>query len=71
MTANSDDPPYFGGYLLDNWLACARELHLEEKHLVQLAKNSFSGSFLSRKEKEQWIAKIDRVVSSLGGGGRS
>ena len=71
VTANSDDPPYFGGYLLDNWLACARELHLEEKHLVQLAKNSFSGSFLSQKEKEQWIAKIDRVVSSLGEGGRS
>jgi adenosine deaminase len=71
VTANSDDPPYFGGYLLDNWMACARELHLEEKHLVQLAKNSFSGSFLSQKEKEQWIAKIDRVASSLGGGGRS
>lgn len=71
VTANSDDPPYFGGYLLENWLACARELHFEEKHLVQLAKNSFSGSFLSQKEKEQWIAKIDRVVSSLGGGGRS
>ena len=71
VTANSDDPPYFGGYLLDNWLACARELHFEEKHLVQLAKNSFSGSFLSQKEKEQWIAKIDRVVSSLGEGGRS
>ena len=70
-TANSDDPPYFGGYLLENWLACARELHFEEKHLVQLAKNSFSGSFLSQKEKEQWIAKIDRVVSSLGEGGRS
>jgi len=71
VTANSDDPPYFGGYLIDNWMACARELHLEEKHLVQLAKNSFSGSFLSQKEKEQWIAKIDRVVSSLGGGSRS
>lgn len=71
VTANSDDPPYFGGYLLENWLACARELHFEEKHLVQLAKNSFSGSFLSQKEKEQWIAKIDRVVSSLSGGGRS
>ena len=71
VTANSDDPPYFGGYLLENWLACARELHFEEKHLVQLAKNSFSGSFLSQKEKEQWIAKIDRVVSSLGEGGRS
>jgi adenosine deaminase len=39
--------------------------------LVQLAKNSFTGSFLSEKEKVQWITKIDRVVSSLGGGSSS
>jgi adenosine deaminase len=71
VTANSDDPPYFGGYLLENWLSCARELQLEERHLVQLAKNSFTGSFLPEKEKAQWITKIDRVVSSLGGGSSS
>ena len=65
VTANSDDPPYFGGYLLDNWLGCLRELALEKKHLIQLARNSFEGSFLPEKEKEKWFEKIERVQASV------
>lgn len=64
VTANSDDPPYFGGYLLENWLGCLRELDLQKPHLVQLAKNSFEGSFLPEKEKIQWLEKIERVAAS-------
>jgi adenosine deaminase len=64
VTANSDDPPYFGGYLLENWLSCLRELDLQKHHLVQLAKNSFEGSFLPDKEKKNWMEKIDRVAAS-------
>lgn len=64
-TANSDDPPYFGGYLLENWLGCLRELALEKRHLIQLAKNSFEGSFLPEKQKEQWVEKIERVAASV------
>lgn len=64
-TANSDDPPYFGGYLLENWLGCLRELDLQRHHLIQLAKNSFEGSFLPEKEKEQWLEKIERVAASV------
>jgi adenosine deaminase len=64
VTANSDDPPYFGGYLLENWLGCLRELDLLKHHLVQLAQNSFEGSFLPDKEKTNWMEKIDRVAAS-------
>jgi len=64
VTANSDDPPYFGGYLLENWLGCLRELALEKKHLIQLAKNSFEGSFLPEKEKGKWLEKIERVAEA-------
>ncbi|NDB96844.1 MAG: hypothetical protein EBZ78_11910 [Verrucomicrobia bacterium] len=64
-TANSDDPPYFGGYVLDNWLACVRELELERRHLIQLAKNSFEGSFLPEKDKMEWMEKIDRIDRSM------
>lgn len=63
VTANSDDPPYFGGYLLENWLGCLRELSLEKKHLVQLAINSFEGSFLPESEKSKWMEKIERVAA--------
>ena len=64
-TANSDDPPYFGGYVLDNWFACLRELNLERRHLVQLAKNSFEGSFLPEKDKMGWMEKIDQIDRSM------
>jgi len=63
-TANSDDPPFFGGYLLDNWLSCLRALSLEKHHLVQLAKNSFEGSFLPEKEKAKWMETVDQVAAS-------
>ena len=61
VTVNSDDPAFFGG-LLETWLACLKELSLGETDLAQLAKNSFTGSFLSDEEKMKWIQKIDRLV---------
>jgi adenosine deaminase len=58
-TANSDDPAYFGGYLLDNWLRTAEAVGLERRHLVQLARNSFTGSFLEPEEIAARLAEID------------
>jgi adenosine deaminase len=42
-----------------------RELALEKKHLIQLARNSFEGSFLPEKEKETWFEKIERVEATV------
>jgi hypothetical protein len=64
MIMGPEGTPYFGGYLLENWLGCLRELALEKRHLIQLAKNSFEGSFLPEKEKAKWIEKIERVAAS-------
>jgi adenosine deaminase len=58
-TANSDDPAYFGGYLLDNWLRTAEAVGMERRHLVQLARNSFTGSFLGPEEIAVRLAEID------------
>ena len=65
-TANADDPAYFGGYLLKNWIECIRALDLEAKHVVQIAKNSFEGSFLSDAEKEKWIGEVEKISSKMG-----
>lgn len=65
-TANSDDPPYFGGYLLKNWTECIRELALEARHVVQLAKNSFEGSFLTDGEKQKWIGEVEKFAGRTG-----
>jgi adenosine deaminase len=56
-TVNSDDPAYFGGYINDNYKAVAPELSRDE--LVELARNSFRGSFLDDAAKARHIAAID------------
>ena len=60
-TVNSDDPAYFGGYLVDNYLETARALSLSRSDLVQLARNSFTGSFLPQAEKAAWLSKLDSI----------
>jgi len=62
-TVNSDDPAYFGGYLLDNYVAVAAAVGLERAHLVQLARNSFTGSFLAPEEAAVHLAAIDAYLA--------
>jgi adenosine deaminase len=45
VTINSDDPAYFGGYIVDNYLAAQRALGLTEEDIRVLARNSFQASF--------------------------
>ena len=45
VTINSDDPAYFGGYIVDNFLAVHRSLGLSEAEVRQLAKNSLDAIF--------------------------
>ncbi len=40
VTINSDDPAYFGGYVLENYLASQQALGLTKEDLTQLARNS-------------------------------
>jgi adenine deaminase len=59
VTVNSDDPAYFGGYLLENFLAVERGLELTRTQLVTLARNSFQASFLDQPAKRRWLDAID------------
>jgi len=45
VTINSDDPAYFGGYLLDNYVAVAQALDLDDEDLIKLARNSMDARF--------------------------
>lgn len=58
-TVNSDDPAYFGGYLAQNWLQTAAAVGLTRGQLITLAKNSFTGSFLTPQEQAGHLASID------------
>jgi adenosine deaminase len=59
VTVNSDDPAYFGGYMNANFNAVAAGLALAKEDVVQLAKNSFTGSFLPEAEKARWCAAVE------------
>ncbi len=58
-TINSDDPAYFGGYVNANFSAVTKAVGLTHEHLITLAKNSFSGSFLTANEIADHLAEID------------
>ena len=61
-TVNSDDPAYFGGYVADNYRAVAAARGLSRGELVQLARNSFTGSFLPADAVARHLAAIDAVA---------
>ena len=63
-TVNSDDPAYFGGYLGENWTATAAALHLTREELVTLARNSFTGSFLTPQEAAPHLSAIDAYAAA-------
>jgi adenosine deaminase len=59
VTINSDDPAYFGGYLVANYLACARALDLSRADLLEIARNGFEASFLPEAQKAVLLARLD------------
>jgi adenosine deaminase len=46
VSVNSDDPAYFGGYIGDNYAACAHPLGMTRADLATIAANSLRASFL-------------------------
>lgn len=56
VTVNSDDPAYFGGYMNDNFRSITKALGLSAAELVQLAENSFTGSFLPGEDIARHVA---------------
>ncbi|MGJ7456764.1 adenosine deaminase [Halomonas sp. MA07-2] len=51
VTLNSDDPAYFGGGVLDNYLACQRAFGWDEATLIQLAGTAIEAAFVSDRRR--------------------
>jgi len=66
VTVNSDDPAYFRGYLVDNYLAVAQGLSLSPAQIATLARNSLSASFLPDARKLQWLDALERYCQQSG-----
>ncbi len=64
VTLNSDDPSYFGGYVNDNYIQLTKAVGLTREQVIQMARNSFEGSFLPDDKKAQYLAEIDAYVAA-------
>ena len=63
VTLNSDDPAYFGGYLLDNYLQTFAALQLQAPQAYKLAANSIEASFAPEEDKHRWVHELKQVFS--------
>jgi adenine deaminase len=62
VTINADDPSYFGGYVADNYLACAEALQMDKQQLAQLARNSFEASFVGGVQRKAMLGRLERYL---------
>ena len=71
VTINSDDPAYFGGYLLDNFRQTFAVHQLNLRDAYQLAKNSLMASFANDHHKQRWVAELDALYAAYRDGSNS
>jgi adenosine deaminase len=62
VTVNSDDPVYFGGCINENYEPLVTHLGATKEELKALTCNSFRTSFLSEKEKQAHLARVEKTV---------
>jgi adenosine deaminase len=60
ITVNSDDPPYFGGYINANFAAIQAALGFSDDELRQLARNGFTSAYLSEDLRGKYLSELDR-----------
>lgn len=66
VTINSDDPAYFGGYLLDNYIAVRDALGMTPQQAVQLAYNSLRASFIEESSRAYFVSQLKAVARRAG-----
>ncbi|WP_148254101.1 adenosine deaminase [Aidingimonas lacisalsi] len=64
LTINSDDPAYFGGGVLDNYLACHEAFEWSRETFAQLARNALNVAFMSDARRRELLAELDACQAS-------
>ena len=59
VTVNSDDPAYFGGYMVENYEAAQEALNLSRDDIYRLTRNSFQSTFLDSEKKQTLLCELD------------
>ena len=60
ITLNSDDPPFFGATLLDEYVLAHREFEFSLDQMRELAANSIEASFLPPERKLALLAEVEQ-----------
>jgi aminodeoxyfutalosine deaminase len=60
ITLNSDDPPFFGATLLEEYQLAHREFEFSLEQMRELAANSVEASFLGPERKLALLAEVER-----------
>jgi adenosine deaminase len=63
FSINSDDPAYFGAYILDNYCLVQEAFELEPKDWDIICRNSMESSWCSQDRKSELLALLDKCLS--------
>ena len=63
---NSDDPAYFGGYILDNYCAVQEAFHFTVKEWEIIVKAAVAGSWCDDDRKDTIMKEVEATVSKFG-----
>ncbi|HYQ39033.1 MAG TPA: adenosine deaminase [Pseudomonas sp.] len=64
VTINSDDPAYFGGYILENYRQTAEALQLSRGELKRIARNSLEAAFVDAAERAPWLERLAALADN-------
>ncbi|MFC6645870.1 adenosine deaminase [Granulicella cerasi] len=60
VTLNSDDPPFFGANLLEEYILVQREFDFTPEQMREFAANSIEASFLKPERKLQLLGEVEQ-----------
>ncbi|KAI5950507.1 AAH1 [Candida margitis] len=63
FSINSDDPAYFGGYILDNYVAVHTRFGFNLEQWKQISLNGINGSWCDEGRKQELRMLVDKVCS--------
>ncbi len=64
ITINSDDPGYFGGYILANFNAVQETFQLSIENWVQVTKNAIWAAFITDKRRQELLNELEYVLKN-------
>lgn len=66
VTVNSDDPAYFGGYLMENFAALEADLGMSRSQALRLVRNGIEAAFLEPDAKAAIDARLESCLAKDG-----